>query len=1036
MWSRKMSRGTRYGLLLMFGLIITFGVSVINGGSVHARWDDASEDSGGSCFKFYYSEDKNKQGSSTNEVCQDSDGNLSVTTASGSPKFTVSGDEVCLTIPGKTSDSCKTLISSADGSRKFNEAFIKSIIQDACGGTKTCKWKGSDKKTHTYYVSVNEPVSNSFGGSGGNSGNGGGNGGAAGGSSSDSEDNEEQPTCMNSGAAQSLGWIVCPILNILSNAAGAAYSDYVEPALRVEPKLFSQDGGDPTRQAWGFFQGLANVLFIILLLVVIFSQLTGVGIDNYGIKKILPKLIVAAILINLSYLICIVCVDVSNIVGNGAKSIFDNLSTGRPVSINVGEDGGAIKLDGVLESAGKTTLTGVVVLVAVVAQIWSAVASEGLLGGIILPLVVVAVSVALAIFFLFLLLAARQAAVVVLTVISPLAFACYILPNTKKLFDRWLKLGWALLLVYPICGILVGGGDYISRLLLSAGAGGGGLAMAFMAMVIGIVPIFFIPSVLRSSLAAAGNIGAKISNIGNRVRGGATRGIKSNELYKRAQERGRENAARMMSGYGRDNKPKNVGRFGRFIRGGERGMTRARAQYREDLQKSGAREELMNDEVYGARLQADRAMRVEKGYKDQFANMSKDALIKEARSAGAWRKELGDDDADAKMRALITAMESNGLENDIFAMLEENDIGNRASVMQHLAQSKNKVLRAYGKTGSGLSYKQFMGEGGVGTDGKVHSMQSYINNKGLDFLDGLDDKALGAVRHYTTPERQLMSTEMLVEAAARMKGEDARAEINGMLANREGISVSGAQLANFGNSTMRTLGLNEESLRDGRAPKVDAKTLQNFRNAAADISNNADLSSKIGGDVHWFVSNQAHLGRAGVSPEGGTPIPVAEAGGAAAPEGGAPVRPVTATVETGGASSSDRGWSLVEPTTDFYLRGDSARSTTPATDSRGADLPRSEATPVVSPREDRPEPTISRGESAPAVDSVAPVSADSDEVLSIRDRLSPEVQEGWAPERPRESARPKASGDASRRSGNSEVPSDYAPSDPTSASGE
>lgn len=567
------------GLLLVFGLAIVFGV--VSGGNVYARYDE-NDVSGDSCFKFYYSEDKGKKGLSTNEVCQDSSGKLSVTSSTTSPRFTVSGDEVCLTIPGKV-DSCKTLIKSADGTRKFNEAFINSVIEEACGSTKTCKWTGSDRKTHTYYVSVNEPVNTSN--SGGSSGSSGSGGGSSGGSEDeDVVPDEDEPTCMNSGAAQSLGWIVCPVLNLLSNAAEEAYTDYVEPALRVEPTLFSQNENDGTRQAWGVFQGFANILFIILLLVVIFSQLTGVGIDNYGIKKILPKLIVAAVLINLSYLICLIFIDLSNIVGNGIKSIFDGLSTGQlPQSIEIGggENKGEIVLDK-LETSGKTALTGVVILVAVVAQIWSAVAAEGILGGIILPLVLAAISVVIAIFFLFLLLATRQAAVVALTVISPLAFACYILPNTKRLFDKWVKLGWALVLVYPICGLLVGGGDYVSRLLLSAGAGSGGFAMAFMAMIVGVVPIFFIPSVLKSSLAAAGNIGAKISSIGSRVRGGAARGIKGNELYKRAQERGRENAARSFAGFNRDGSQRKVGRIGRLLRGGERGMARARAQYLKD----------------------------------------------------------------------------------------------------------------------------------------------------------------------------------------------------------------------------------------------------------------------------------------------------------------------------------------------------------------------------------------------------------------------------------------------------------------------
>ena len=69
---------------------------------------------------------------------------------------------------------------------------------------------------------------------------------------------------------------------------------------------------------------------------------------------------------------------------------------------------------------------------------------------IILSLLVGALGIVVSIFFLFLLLAAREAAIIVLVVLSPIAVVLYMLPNTKKLFDKWLKFFEGLLLVYPI----------------------------------------------------------------------------------------------------------------------------------------------------------------------------------------------------------------------------------------------------------------------------------------------------------------------------------------------------------------------------------------------------------------------------------------------------------------------------------------------------------------------------------------------------------------------------------------------------------
>lgn len=391
-----------------------------------------------------------------------------------------------------------------------------------------------------------------------------------------SENGNVEPTCANSGGAESLGWIVCPVLNWLKNAATEVYESALEPALQVEPKLFTESGGG-TEKAWSFFQGMANVLFVILFLFVIFSQLTGVGIDNYGIKKIMPKLIVVAILINLSYLICVLCVDLSNVVGNGLQSLFDGLPTGSPDS-SVAEALGS--------GAGATTITAVILL-------------AGLGGGalvvwknpaILISLLVGALGVVIAIFFVFVLLAAREAAIIVLTVLSPLAFACYMLPNTKIIFDKWLKFWKGLLLLYPICGALIGGGNFVSNLLLSAGIATQGFWSALTAMLVGIIPIFFIPIALKNAFAAMGTIGSKITGFGDRVRSGAAKNIRNSDSYKNLQKRGLETGIRRKAGYDRDGNPKKLNGFQRFIRGGRRNVQRNALAYQKLRAEKGALE--------------------------------------------------------------------------------------------------------------------------------------------------------------------------------------------------------------------------------------------------------------------------------------------------------------------------------------------------------------------------------------------------------------------------------------------------------------
>ena len=415
------------------------------------------------------------------------------------------------------------------------------------------------------------------------------------------EQSNPKANCFNSGAAGALGWVLCPIMDAIGDATTFVYEKMVAPNLNIEPTLFSDDENYGTRQGWSIFQGIANVLIIVLFLAVIFSQLTGVGIDNYGIKRILPKIILVAILMNLSYYICLILVDVSNIAGNGITGLFNSLSTNVPSSTEYAN---------VLGQVG-TTITSVALLGGIV---WGT--ASGLIVvdaiGTLLAILPVAVSLIISLFFTFIILSARQAAVVVMVVISPLAFACYMLPNTKRWFDRWVKVLQALLLVYPICSLMVAGGDYVSRLLLSSGFADS-TTRALVAMLAGIVPIFFIPSVLKNSLNGLGNLGNRISNLGSRLSGGAANRIRNSEMYKFQQQQAQERKGQKLAGLHRDENGKWVrdnnlrnriteSRLGQAagldrLRGRRRNQVVA-AQYSADTERDNDRLDIENAQQY------------------------------------------------------------------------------------------------------------------------------------------------------------------------------------------------------------------------------------------------------------------------------------------------------------------------------------------------------------------------------------------------------------------------------------------------------
>ena len=182
---------------------------------------------------------------------------------------------------------------------------------------------------------------------------------------------------------------------------------------------------------------------------------------------------------------------------------------------------------------------------------------------------------------------------------------------------------------------MVGGGNYVSRLLLNINAsnGGGGFFMALTAMVIGIAPIFFIPMLLKNSFSALGNIGAKISGLGERVRGGAVRGMRGTDTYKNAQERGAERRTRIRAGVDRDGNARELSGLGRFLRGGSRNVARNRSQY---LKNQDAR--TREDSLMGVGFDAAVIGQTKRAEKDELANYM--TLINDQTRNGDNEEEL------------------------------------------------------------------------------------------------------------------------------------------------------------------------------------------------------------------------------------------------------------------------------------------------------------------------------------------------------------------------------------------------------------
>lgn len=326
--------------------------------------------------------------------------------------------------------------------------------------------------------------------------------------------NEEE--CANAVPASStcaiddIGWLLCPILTAGAQLADGAYGFLQEDFLKTDTSLINTDPtaktntdntgeskliGTGTYTAWKVMQSIGNVAFIIAVLVIIFSQLTSVGVSNYGVKKLLPRIIVAAMLVNLSFFLSQIAVDVSNILGYSVKEIFEGIADQVKASgtgtVGPGED----------QSGNLVGITATVLATAGFAWIN--------IGAVIVAIV----GALVALLTIFALLIVRKVLIVLLIVVAPLAFVAYLLPNTEPLFKKWWKMLSTLLLLFPIIGLVYGACLLASAILLQVAGDDKVLQIAaYMALVL---PLIAVIPLLKGSLDGVGKLGGAIQKFGS-----------------------------------------------------------------------------------------------------------------------------------------------------------------------------------------------------------------------------------------------------------------------------------------------------------------------------------------------------------------------------------------------------------------------------------------------------------------------------------------------------------------------------------------
>lgn len=302
--------------------------------------------------------------------------------------------------------------------------------------------------------------------------------------------NESAPktSCENLvGELDSSRWLICPALNTGATASDQAQHWLLNIVKKSGSATFFDDQN--FNNAWQFFRNVANGLLVIVIILMIVSYITGLGAKKYRIKTILPRLLIVALLINLSIIVSKLLIDVSNITGDGIYKFLIELRL-------PGEEETFMNVIGsvVSTTAGTIGLAAGVLLLGAI--------------GMLIPAVLIAI---LGLFFVLVLLAMRQALLILLVLFMPIAIISLLSPFSEKLFDFWRRNFVNVLLVYPIICLLVGAGTLLKYLLLEIG---GGTILRLLAVIMPFATTCLAPLALTKTVNGIELLKDKINALG------------------------------------------------------------------------------------------------------------------------------------------------------------------------------------------------------------------------------------------------------------------------------------------------------------------------------------------------------------------------------------------------------------------------------------------------------------------------------------------------------------------------------------------
>lgn len=327
-------------------------------------------------------------------------------------------------------------------------------------------------------------------------------------------------------ALSPMGWVLCPIMNFADNMY-----DWFK-TLANELLFFETDKYQPGQKSEGLYNSwktmvkIANTILVLVGVVIIAGQIFSFEFINaYTVKKALPRLVIAAILIQLSWIMVTTGVQMVNAIGAGLYWLlvapFKIASDGS----NILEIGSIIGSSSANQGGGVANGVGFGVVIAAMTGVVATSILTGAWVSIIMAAVGVLVSLAVAIVVLLL----REATLIILIAISPIAIALWILPGTEGIWKLWWKTFSRLLMMYPLIMLLFAGGT-ISAIILAQSSS---YINLLFAIVVYFIPIFLISATYKFAGGAFASMASFTEKIGGKVKSGGMLGLRDRAKFQK-----------------------------------------------------------------------------------------------------------------------------------------------------------------------------------------------------------------------------------------------------------------------------------------------------------------------------------------------------------------------------------------------------------------------------------------------------------------------------------------------------------------------